>query len=202
MQGEERRRSREGATDTARRKLLRAAVGALGAAAAGKLPYQPPRARSFFGTRSAWAQATGPFVATLAGRLGRGAAGGAEDTGSDLWEVELLAAPARLSIVATPGALLDVEIYLFAPGSARRVNLLTGTEAGLDLEGLAAPEAHELTLDAAGTYGVAIEDSRTADRETAGDYVITLRADRSLGEAKLVVDEGLEFDVCDPVARS
>lgn len=42
--------------DEVRRKLLRATVVLGGAFAAGQLPYSRPEVKSFFGTRSAWAQ--------------------------------------------------------------------------------------------------------------------------------------------------
>lgn len=51
-------------TDPVRRKLLRATALLGGAFAAGRLPYEKPAMKSFFGVRQAWAQGSGPFTLT------------------------------------------------------------------------------------------------------------------------------------------
>lgn len=50
--------------DPARRKLLRATAVLGGAFAAGQLPYEKPALKSFYGTRQAWAQGSGPATLT------------------------------------------------------------------------------------------------------------------------------------------
>ena len=50
--------------DPVRRKLLRATALLGGAFAAGRLPYEKPALKSFFGVRQAWAQGSGPATLT------------------------------------------------------------------------------------------------------------------------------------------
>ena len=50
--------------DPVRRKLLRATAVLGGAFAAGALPYEKPSFKSFYGTRQAWAQGSGPSTLT------------------------------------------------------------------------------------------------------------------------------------------
>ncbi len=53
-----------GSVDGVRRKLLRSSLVAGGAFALGQLPYERPAVKSFFGTRSAWAQPSVAFTIT------------------------------------------------------------------------------------------------------------------------------------------
>ena len=54
--------------DESRRRLLRAAALSGIGLTLGQIPYQTPAIKSFFGTRAAWAQATGPNCSVISVR--------------------------------------------------------------------------------------------------------------------------------------
>lgn len=183
-----------------RRRLLKASAWAVAGALAGVVPYQRPRLRGFLGTRSAWAQTSGSPILVLQGALGVGPAGSAENTGSDWWQLTVPTASTEITIVAAGDGFLDVELFLFAPGvdPTIGVNLLTGSFAPYNTQGLAGGESVTLTLGGPGAYLLAIEDARSPRDETAGKYTITVTGDRALGGAKLVADETNEIQVPRP----
>ncbi len=188
------------AVDPVRRKLLKASALAGGALAAGVLPYEKPAVKSFFGTRSAWAQMTPPLTINFGGRLGTQPSGTADpNAGQDRWEFEVLYPNTTLTITATPDANLDIEIYLYPPGPIAfgDDNLLQGVGNPLGLNsggGVGAVESAMLTVAAAGIYTFAIEDDRAPAAEVAGDYSVVISGDMTLGAAVAVVDEGPESD--------
>lgn len=178
-----------------RRRLLRSSVWFGAGFAVGGLPYRAPAMKSFFGTRAAWAQPSGPTSLVVQGSLGRGGAGAAEDTGSDWWRVEVLEPNTRLTITASPDAFLDVELFLFAPGVPPRTgtNLLTGSFAPFDQTGVGAGESVSLVAAGAGAYVLVIEDARPPTSEKAGQYSLRLEADKPLGAVIQIVDEEPEI---------
>lgn len=181
--------------DSVRRKLIKASVVAGGGLALGHVTYQRPAWKSFFGVRSAWAQPTSFLQHILTGQLGVLAPGTAEDTGQDCWTFDS-ANDNDLTIVATPDANLDIELFLYAPGAvgSGETNLLTGNPFGLDANGQGMPESAMINTPNVGTYTLCIEDNRTAGNQTAGTYTIQIDSTRPMSAAVMTVDEGPESD--------
>ncbi|MFQ5524726.1 MAG: hypothetical protein ACE5GX_00560 [Thermoanaerobaculia bacterium] len=185
-----------------RRKLIRAAAWMVGGAVAGSLPYQRPGIRSFFGTRTAWAQASiAPIV--LQGALGTGPPGSPENTGSDWWRLTVPSPGTRITIMVDDDGFLDVELFLFAPGvdPTTGTNILTNSFAPWNMAGLAGGESVTLTLGGPGHYVLAIEDSRTPRDELAGLYSITITTDQPLNGVVQIEDEKAEIQAPHPRTR-
>lgn len=194
------RPERPGHVDEVRRKLLKASAVAGGSLALGSLPYQKPEIKSFFGVRSAWAQATSFLEINMAGQLGVQAPGTPDPSASqDAYEFQVLSPNTQLTITATPDGNIDPEIFLYGPNPAPPpfaglTNLLTGTPFGLNAAGVGGVESAIFTAVSAGRYVIAIEDERAPAAEVAGTYSIKIIASQPIGPPSTVHDEGPESD--------
>lgn len=181
-----------------RRKLLRASAVALGAGAVGRLPWEKPQIKSFFGVPGAWAQPTGPLVISMSGKIGTQPDGQPDPAAAqDAFEFEVFEASTQLTVTATSDdGFLDIEIYLYAPGAVGlgETNLLNGFDFGLDDNGPGGSESATVTVASPGIYTVAIEDAREGAAQIAGRYTITITGDKPLGSPLQTVDEGPESD--------
>ncbi len=132
----------------------------------------------------------------LCENLGTSPAGTPEDTGQDAYAFEVLTPGTMVTLTAMPDAFLDIEIFLYAPGTGGpgATNLLTGTPFGLDAAGVAGGEGAVIALGAAGTYTFAIEDGRPAAGQVAGLYTVSGSSDAAIGAPFQTVDNGPESD--------
>ena len=169
------RQEKVGQVDDVRRKLLKSSMIAGGFFAAGSLPYAKPAVRSFFGTRSAWAQAS-TFATQFTGSLPDlgSPLGAALGTGQDAWTFDTTQPNTTLTINAmvTGGGPATPEIGLFAPGvPTTGINLLNGIAGGY-----VAPLPVVVVAAAVGTYTIAIEDSLIDALQVSFSYQINITA--------------------------
>ncbi len=132
----------------------------------------------------------------LCENLGTSPAGTPEDTGQDAYAFEVSTPGTTVTLTALPDAFLDIEIFLYAPGTGGpgATNLLTGNPFGLDAAGVAGSEGAVLTLGGAGTYTLAIEDGRSAISQVAGSYTVSGSSDLPIGAPFQTVDNGPESE--------
>jgi len=187
----------------ARREFLeavakRSAVLA-GLVAAAHLPYTKPEVQSFFGVRSAYAQATPTYTININGQLGPSPPGTEANIGQDAYTFDC---PAGVILTISVTVVeLWAEIGLFAPGdSTSDVNLLTGV-AGLGLDSGGTNNPINTTYGpttASGLYTFAIEDQREnpidmiPPPETSGTYSISISGPQPLGSPTQIISGGSE----------
>jgi len=186
----------------ARREFLeavakRSAVLA-GLVAAAHLPYKKPAVQSFFGVRSAYAQATPTYTINMADQMGPSPLGTEANIGQDAYTFDCPAG-VILTISVTVNQLW-AEIGLFAPGDTTSdVNLLTGVAGlGLDSGGTGNPINTTYGPTVAGTYTFAIEDQREnpvdliPPPETSGTYNVNISSPQPLGSPIRIIHGGSE----------
>lgn len=186
----------------ARREFLqavakRSAVLA-GIAAAAHLPYKKPALQSFFGVRSAYAQATPTYSINMSAQMGSSPLGVVQSIRQDAYTFDC---PVGVILTIEVTAVwLWAEIGLFAPGDdTSDVNLLTGA-AGVGFESAGVDEPINTTYGPtteAGLYTIAIEDQRNnpidpPPNETSGTYSITIYSPQPLGAPTQIIDQGPE----------
>lgn len=177
--------------DNIRRKLLKSSMMAGGFLAAGSLPYAKPAVKSFFGVRSAWAQASA-FSAQFTGQLSDlgSPLGAALGTGQDAWTFDTTVANTTLTInaIVTGGGPATPEIGLFAPGiPTTGINLLNGIAGGY-----IAPLPVVVVAAAVGTYTIAIEDSLIDALQIPFSYQIDITSGAPIIPGPQVITDGPE----------
>lgn len=115
--------------DPIRRKLLRTSVVLGGVFAVGQTPYAPPRLKSFFGVREAWAQLTGPFTITCSAEASAG-----QGPGTACQDAIIQNATAQVSPVPPVGTLLTCTPTTDDPANATLPDFST-TSAATDATG-------------------------------------------------------------------
>jgi len=186
----------------ARREFLesvakRSAVLA-GLIAASHLPYKKPEIQSFFGVRSAYAQATPTYNINMSAQMGSSPLGVIQSIRQDAYTFDCPAGVILTIDVTT--VELWAEIGLFAPGDTTSdVNLLTGAAGdGYEAAGVGQPINTTYGPTAsAGLYTIAIEDQRNnpidpPPNETSGTYSITIYSPQPLGSPTQIIDQGPE----------
>lgn len=172
--------------DTVRRKLLKSSMVAGGLLAAGHLPYVKPAVKSFFGVRTAWAQASGNFTAQFIGTLVD--LGGLEGTGQDAWLFDTTQpnTSVTINVMITSGAATP-EIGLFTGLTVLGTNLITGMGGGT-----LGPFPVMAVLAAVGTYTLAIEDSLINALQVPFSYQIDVTASLPIVPGGAFVTDGPE----------